>query len=195
MKILIIDCSNGNYVSLISGDKIFERKNDSKVSDEALKMINDCLTDAKIKTTDLDAIAVSIGPGSFTGIRVGLTIAKTMSFVSKIPLIAFTSFETIAYNNKGQRAVKGFSNFVYVDDGKKQNCVDKTEFEEKNKKEILVCEDLSLTHQKIVKIDREKVVLEKFNAKDFADAKTIEPLYLRLSQAEIERNKNGNKKG
>ena len=195
MKILIIDCSNGNYVSLISGDKIIERKNDSKVSDDALKMIDECLNEAKIKTANLDAVAVSIGPGSFTGIRVGLTIAKTMSFVSKIPLIAFTSFETIAYNNKGQRAVKGFSNFVYVDDSKTQNCVDKTEFNEKNKKEILVCEDLGLAHQKIVKINREKVVLEKFNVKDFADAKTIEPLYLRLSQAEIERNKNGNKKG
>ncbi|MBO4570169.1 MAG: tRNA (adenosine(37)-N6)-threonylcarbamoyltransferase complex dimerization subunit type 1 TsaB, partial [Clostridia bacterium] len=90
MKILIIDCSNGNYVSLISGDKIIERKNDSKVSDDALKMIDECLNEAKIKTANLDAVAVSIGPGSFTGIRVGLTIAKTMSFVSKIPLIAFT---------------------------------------------------------------------------------------------------------
>lgn len=45
------------------------------------------------KPQDLDFITVGIGPGSYTGIRVGVTVGKTMSYACKVPLIGVSSLE------------------------------------------------------------------------------------------------------
>ena len=51
-----------------------------------------------IKMSDLSAIGVCIGPGSYTGLRIGLSTAKGLCFALKIPLIAINTLETIAYS-------------------------------------------------------------------------------------------------
>jgi tRNA threonylcarbamoyladenosine biosynthesis protein TsaB len=48
------------------------------------------------KMADLNGIGVSIGPGSYTGLRIGLSTAKGLCFALKIPLIAINTLETIA---------------------------------------------------------------------------------------------------
>ncbi len=53
-------------------------------------------TDAGIPLANLDAIAVTIGPGSYTGLRVGLAAAKGISFTLSKPLIAINTLELIA---------------------------------------------------------------------------------------------------
>lgn len=50
-----------------------------------------------VDVSELAAIAVTVGPGSFTGLRVGVTMAKTMAYALKIPTIAVDSLETIAW--------------------------------------------------------------------------------------------------
>ena len=47
--------------------------------------------------TDLDAIAVSKGPGSFTGLRIGVSIAKGLAFGLDLPIIGINTLESIAY--------------------------------------------------------------------------------------------------
>jgi tRNA threonylcarbamoyladenosine biosynthesis protein TsaB len=54
------------------------------------------LKKADISFADIDLIAVTIGPGSFTGLRVGLASAKGISLASKIPLVGFKTFEVLA---------------------------------------------------------------------------------------------------
>ena len=49
----------------------------------------------------IDGIGVSKGPGSFTGLRIGMTLASMLSYANNIPIIGVSSLEGIAYNGKG----------------------------------------------------------------------------------------------
>jgi tRNA threonylcarbamoyladenosine biosynthesis protein TsaB len=64
--------------------------------------IEKVLGDAGLVISDLKAIAVTIGPGSYTGLRVGLSAAKGLCFALGIPLIAIHTLEMMAYANKDQ---------------------------------------------------------------------------------------------
>lgn len=69
----------------------------SKQSEELFSLINKMFEDQKITFADLTAIAVNIGPGSFTGVRIGVAAAKGLKLVlSNIKLISVTSLELLA---------------------------------------------------------------------------------------------------
>lgn len=54
------------------------------------------LKELSLKADAIDAVAVSIGPGSFTGLRVGLVFAKTLAWLNNAPLIAVDTLQAIA---------------------------------------------------------------------------------------------------
>lgn len=58
--------------------------------------IEDILTESKLKLSDLNAVAVSQGPGSYTGLRIGVSAAKGFCFALNIPLIAIDTLQLIA---------------------------------------------------------------------------------------------------
>ncbi len=57
------------------------------------------LADQDLAMTDLDGIAVSLGPGSFTGLRVGVVCAKTLAYSLQRPLVAVDTFLAVAENS------------------------------------------------------------------------------------------------
>jgi tRNA threonylcarbamoyladenosine biosynthesis protein TsaB len=59
--------------------------------------IDELIKSAKIQYDDLDAIAVSCGPGSYTGLRIGISTAKGLCFAINKPLIAVETLEAMAY--------------------------------------------------------------------------------------------------
>lgn len=60
--------------------------------------IEEVLAKVKIKPSEIDAIAVSEGPGSYTGLRIGVTIAKTLAWTLNKPLVGVSSLKVVAAN-------------------------------------------------------------------------------------------------
>ena len=59
--------------------------------------IDEIITSTKLSFTDIDAIAVSSGPGSYTGLRIGVSAAKGLSFALNIPLISVDTLTSLAH--------------------------------------------------------------------------------------------------
>lgn len=67
--------------------------------------IKEVLDEGGITASDCDAVCVSMGPGSYTGLRVGVSSAKGLCFGASIPLLAITSLETLVWQAIGSGAV------------------------------------------------------------------------------------------
>lgn len=63
-----------------------------------LPIINTLLHQAGLARRDIQAVAVGIGPGSFTGVRIGLMAAKTLAYAFSIPLVGISSLRALAEN-------------------------------------------------------------------------------------------------
>ena len=86
-------------------------------SEKLLTLVQEVLRSGDTTLDQLDAIAVSIGPGSFTGLRIGLSTAKGLSFSLDKPIIAVPTFEAIA--EAGRQKHPGVSSVVVLMDAKK----------------------------------------------------------------------------
>ncbi len=67
-------------------------------AERLLKSIDQILSETETPIEKCEAIAVSIGPGSFTSLRLGVTTAKAMAYALKKPIIGISTLEVLAYN-------------------------------------------------------------------------------------------------
>ena len=88
MITLYIDTTKRETVTVrleIDGKK-YQKTVDNTQAQEVLPLIEKLLKEKKIKFNQINRIKVNTGPGSFTGIRVGVSIANALSFALKIPV-------------------------------------------------------------------------------------------------------------
>ena len=64
-------------------------------------IINNKLECLGLKLKNLDYIAVAIGPGRLTGLKIGISVANALYFLLKIPLVAISNFDATAFEHKG----------------------------------------------------------------------------------------------
>lgn len=192
MKTLVLDSAFTPVAIVLSDNKKLcevVSKNE-KNSETFMQDIDNCLSMAKLTIDDIDEIAINLGPGSFTGLRVGVSIAKGLGFASDMKYTEFTSFDYVSANKT--ILVPGFSSFVYIKflDGN-MNCVDIASLDKKLKY-VTMCDAIYNTLKTNgydiefqEKLPYEKIILKTQNK--FLKINQLEPLYLRKSQAELMR--------
>jgi tRNA threonylcarbamoyladenosine biosynthesis protein TsaB len=87
-------------------------------SEKLLTLVKEVMVEAGISLKELDAIAISVGPGSFTGLRIGLSTAKGLSFALGKPLVSVPTFEAIAA--AGHKRNGRFESVAVLIDAKKE---------------------------------------------------------------------------
>lgn len=102
MKILAIDTSSKICsVSILENNNlIIEKHNDDEKthSQKLMPIIDETFKEANLTLDDIDLLACCQGPGSFTGIRIGISTVKAFADVKNIPIIGVTSLESLAFN-------------------------------------------------------------------------------------------------
>ena len=85
-------------VCIAEGGKILAVRETSEGRNHAVSLavfIRDIFNDTGLKADDLDAVAVSMGPGSYTGLRIGVSTAKGICYAAGLPLLAVNSLESM----------------------------------------------------------------------------------------------------
>jgi len=83
---------------MLNEDDFFELNIQQKNihSEKLMEMISTLFNNADVDLKDLSHIAVSIGPGSFTGLRIGLSVAKGLAYGADIPIVPVPNFDALA---------------------------------------------------------------------------------------------------
>ena len=105
MKILAIEASALTASVAVCEDHLplaaMTLQNGHTHSETLLPMVNQLLAHAGLTVADIDLFAVPVGPGSFTGIRIGVSLIKGLAFDSGKPCVGLSSLEAMAYNLAG----------------------------------------------------------------------------------------------
>lgn len=118
MKTIIMDTSNtylviGLYENDICVDK-FQEDGNRRQSEYALTHLDELLKKHSWEILNVDEMVITIGPGSYTGQRVALTIAKTLAAISKIKIKVVSSLHGYVGNGKAISVIDARSRKIFV---------------------------------------------------------------------------------
>lgn len=124
MKILSIDtASNVCGVSILENKKLIcnlDTNTGRTHSENLMPMIQNAFQKNNLTLKDIDLIVCDIGPGSFTGLRIGIATVKAFSDSLSIPCIGISSLEVLAYNIKD--SIERNNHVCSIIDCKNDNC-------------------------------------------------------------------------
>ena len=106
MKTLFIDTSFSDVsIAILKDNKIISSIQNNIPNEHSIyahPYIEKVLKDSNTPPKEIDNIMVVNGPGSFTGVRIGLTIAKVYAYLENIPVTLISSLKTLALSEKGE---------------------------------------------------------------------------------------------
>ncbi len=198
MNYLAVDTSNKNLTVVIKRNGVEYRYNDAECgvnhSVALMPCIEDLAKQAGLDFNELDFIACVVGPGSFTGIRIGVATVKAMCFVYNKPCLSVTSLDTLAYNKFGKvlALIDAKHNGFYACGYQDGKVVVQAEYMMRERVIELAKEYAPVSFAPVDGLSVEVVsvvdglikAVESNLDKVNDDLETLSPLYLRKSQAE-----------
>ena len=203
MKILYIDTSSSFlYSALIENNRIISEVKEEygqSLSEVALPKIAKMFTNNNLSPKSVDKIVVVNGPGSFTGIRIGVTIAKVFAWTLKIPITTILSLEAMTISSETNNyhvpiinARRGFV-FAAIYDENQNNILKPQHIKiTELKKELDKIVDYEIiSNDEFDEFDNIKKynpnilkIVEHFKNKKEISAHAVNPEYLKLTEAE-----------
>ena len=102
MKVLAIDTSNqAMSIAVLDDEKVIGEITTNikrNHSERLMPAIDELMKDVQWQPSDLNRIVVAKGPGSYTGLRIGVTVAKTLAWTLGVELVGISSLKTLAGN-------------------------------------------------------------------------------------------------
>lgn len=118
MKTVIMDTSNAYLVIALYEDgrciDKYQEDGNKKQSEYAITYLNQMLKKNSYDILDFDEMIITIGPGSYTGVRVALTIAKTLAAISKVKIKAVSSLHSYVGSQKAISVIDARSKKIFV---------------------------------------------------------------------------------
>lgn len=214
MKILHIETSSKNCSVAISENEELlclceEVSQDYKQSENLHVFVQWAIEGAEIELKDIECISLGMGPGSYTGLRIGAASAKGFCFGLNVPLVAINSLETMVEKlvNKGYEFIIPMIDarrkevYTAVFHGETGEMIQKTEakildefsFEELRNKKVAFVGDGAQKAQEILQLHQAeffpdvypsaegliKKAMQKITKKEFEDIAYFEPFYLK----------------
>lgn len=100
MKILALDTSVGVSVAILDGQQVISEFTDTAhgiQGELTAAKISHLLTQANLTVSNIEQVVVGVGPGPFTGLRVGLATAQAFGFALGVPVAGICSLDAVAY--------------------------------------------------------------------------------------------------
>lgn len=121
MKILAFDSSNTPLtVGIIENNHLLTEQTINIKRNHSIQLmpaIDEALKQADLTIQDIDRIAVASGPGSYTGLRIAVTVAKTLAWAREIELVGISSLKVLAASSYGKEDTK----IVPIVDARRKN--------------------------------------------------------------------------
>ncbi len=167
-------------IGLVDGEKEFTKKARSERSHSEIVMpvIDSIFKEANLKPQDIDEIVVVNGPGSFTGVRIGVTIAKTLAYTLNVPIKTISSLEAYGesasedFDVVGVSDPKGMYSARKIDNNYTEFIYQKSDafnkYVEDNKYKVLEGDNLDI-----------KKILEYVSGKDAVNSHLVNPIYIK----------------
>jgi tRNA threonylcarbamoyladenosine biosynthesis protein TsaB len=119
VRLLAVETATGHQsVAVLQGDRVLAQADhdaEGKHAKHLVPTIDRLLRTCGLSLADLNGLVVSIGPGSFTGLRVGLATMMGFRLITGLPLAAVPTLEAMAWNVRPDRAARTVQGSVRVD--------------------------------------------------------------------------------
>jgi len=96
----VLLCNNGEVISMVQHTEAFSH------AAVLTRMIESCLKKVSLDFKDLEGVFISMGPGSYTSLRVGVSTAKGIAFAQNIPIIAIPTLKILALSANKYKQMK-----------------------------------------------------------------------------------------